>query len=384
MARGVNIKEIAKLIDCEDIFDPVWLSWDLGGGWGSRLTKYKKKGAAQGIFTPGIGNEVSIPKVYKKLQNNDFTEISGFYTAILCFFGEKIYEKLEFVEKIPKNSINKVVSAQKCPEKYQDQIYEICHSEYDFEDFISAAAKLEKTNFDEKSALSVYKLQGDAAIYPLLCQMFYNNKGIEQLSPCLINDIPINFNIEISNYLSGCHFPIVVSPMGTDFKWEENQNGWFFYTFIDEEWRTIDTAGVGRFNLSNYSLGNRLNYISGGGKTVPYLICWNWENIIEAYHHFGQDLLVRDLKNDLFHNYWFIFGPESLLNVRFKNGSINFDKDLLVKPKFNSALISVDKNASAYLTVQLSGDFVDYCQKSDVFYSDSEVYDWFEIGEMLK
>lgn len=384
MARGVNIKEIAKLIDCEDIFDPVWLSWDLGGGWGSRLTKYKKKGAAQGIFTPGIGNEVSIPKVYKKLQNNDFTEISGFYVAILCFFGEKIYEKLEFVEKIPKNSINKVVSAQKCPKKYKDQIYEICHSEYNFEDFISAASKLERTNFDEKSALSVYKLQGDAAIYPLLCQMFYNNKGIEQLSPCLINQLPVQLTVEISNYVSGCHFPVMVSPASSEYKWQENDNGHYLYTKFDDNWVVLDVANAGRFNLSNYALANRSNYLGGGGKTVPYFICWNWADIIEAYHIFNQDLLVRDLKNDLFHNYWFIFGPESLLNVRFKNGSINFDKDLLVKPKFNSALISVDKNASAYLTVQLSGDFVDYCQKSDVFYSDSEVYDWFEIGEMLK
>lgn len=383
MANHVKVQEIAQLIE-QKPFEMAWLSYDLGGGWGSRLTKYKKKGAAQGIFTPGIGNEVSITKVYKKLKNSDFTDIAGFYVAILCFFGEKIYEKLEFVEKIPKNSINKVVSAQKCPEKYQDQIYEICHSEYDFEDFISAANKLEKTNFDEKSALSVYKLQGDAAIYPLLCQMFYNNKGIEQLSPCLINQLPVQLTIEVSNYLSGCHFPVMVSPASSEYKWQENDNGHYLYTKFDDNWVVLDVANAGRFNLSNYALANRSNYLGGGGKTVPYFICWNWADIIEAYHIFNQDLLVRDLKNDLFHNYWFIFGPESLLNVRFKNGSINFDKDLLVKPKFNSALISVDKNASAYLTVQLSGDFVDYCQKSDVFYSDSEVYDWFEIGEMLK
>ena len=97
MARTVKIDEIGRLID-EKPYNIPWFSFDLGGGWGSRLTKYNKKGAARGIITPGIGNEVSIIQVYKKLKNNDFTDIAGFYVAILCFFGEKIYEKLDFVE----------------------------------------------------------------------------------------------------------------------------------------------------------------------------------------------------------------------------------------------------------------------------------------------
>ncbi len=382
MANHVNVQEIARLID-EEPFDMAWFSYDLGGGWGSRLTKYKKRNAAQGIFTPGIGNEVSIQKVYKKLQNDDFSEIAGFYVGILCFFGSKIYEKLDFVEKIPKNSINKVVSAQQCPERLQDEIYEICHSNYDFLDFISAASRLERTNFDEKSAISAYKLQGDAVIYPLLCQMFYSNKGIDKISPCLIPQLPVQLTVQVSNYVSGCHFPVAVSPVVDNFEWVENQNGWFLYGDYEGERFVVDVAGRGRVNLSNYALANRLNYLGGGGKTVPYLICWNWGDIIEAYHFFGSDLLIRDLKNDLFTNYWFIFGPESLINVRFRDNFINFEKNLLVEPNFNASLISVDKHANAYLITDLKGNFVDYCDKKDVFYSDSEVFDWFELGKML-
>lgn len=382
MANHVNVQEIARLID-EEPFDMAWFSYDLGGGWGSRLTKYKKRNAAQGIFTPGIGNEVSIQKVYKKLQNDDFSEIAGFYVGILCFFGSKIYEKLDFVEKIPKNSINKVVSAQQCPERLQDEIYEICHGDYDFLDFISAASRLERTNFDEKSAISAYKLQGDAVIYPLLCQMFYSNKGVDKISPCLIPQLPVQLTMQVSNYVSGCHFPVVVSPAVDSFEWEENQNGWFLYANYEDEKVVVDVAGRGRVNLSNYALANRLNYLGGGGKTIPYLICWNWGDIIEAYHFFGSDLLIRDLKNDLFTNYWFIFGPESLINVRFRDNFINFDKNFLVEPNFNASLISVDKHANAYLITDLKGNFVDYCDKKDVFYSDSEVFDWFELGKML-
>lgn len=383
MARTVKIDEIGRLID-EKPYNIPWFSFDLGGGWGSRLTKYNKKGAARGIITPGIGNEVSIIQVHKKLKNNDFTDIAGFYVAILCFFGEKIYEKLDFVEKIPKNSINKVVSAQKYPEHLKDEIYDICHGDYDFLDFISAASRLERTNFDEKSAISTYKLQGDAAIYPLLCQMFYVNKGVEQLSPCLISQLPIQLTVQVSNYVSGCNFPVAVSPAVDNFEWQENQNGWFLYADYKGEKRVLDVAGVGNVNLSNYALTNRLNYLGGGGKAIPYLICWNWGDIIEAYHYFDSDLLIRDLKNDLFTNYWFVFGLDSLLNVRFRGGFINFDKNYLVEPNFNSSFISVDKHANAYLITDLAGNFVDYCDKKDVFYSDSEVFDWFELGKMLK
>ena len=382
MVNHVKVQEIARLID-EEPFDMAWFSYDLGGGWGGRLSKYSKKGAAQGVFTPGIGNEVSINKVYKKLQNNDFSDIAGFYVAILCFFGEKIYEKLNFVEKIPKNSINKVVSGQKCPEKYKNHIYEICYSDYNFIDFIKAASALERTNFDEKSAISAYKLQGDTIIYPLLCQMFYNNKGFEQLSPCLIKQLPVQLSVEVSDYLSGCNFPVAVCPMVSDFKWEENQNGWYLYGNYEGEWRVVDVVGVGRVQLSNYALANRLNYLGGGGLALPYLICWNWGDIIDAYNYFGEDLLVRDLKNDIFNHYWFKFGKKSLLHVRFRDGFINFEKNLHVLPNFNSSLISVDKHKNAYLIVDLEGNFVDYCEKKDVFYSDSEVFDWFEIGKML-
>lgn len=382
MANHVNVKEIGELIE-EEPFQMNWFSFDLGGGWGSRLTKYKKKGAAQGIFTPGISHNVSILQVYKKLQNNDFSEIAGFYVAILCFFGEKFYENIDFVEKIPKNSINKVVSAQKCPQKYQNQIFEICHSDYDFIDFIEAAAKLEKTNFDPKSAISVYKMQKKTAIYPLLCQMFYSNKGIDQLSPSLINEIPVQLPIQVSDYLSGCNFPVVVSPSVSEFSWHENQNGHFLYGKYKEKWLVVDVVGVGRMNLSNYPLTNRLNYIGGGGECLPYLVCWNWQDIIDAYHHFNTNLLVRDLKNDIFNHYWFNFGKNSLINVRYTEGHINIDKDFQVQPSFAQSLISVDKNKRAYLTVKLNGDFVNYCDKKDVFYSDSEVFDWFELGNMI-
>lgn len=382
MVNHVNVKEIAELLG-EEAFDMNWFSYDLGGGWGSRLAKYQKRRTVQGMFTPGIGNEVSIPKVYKKLQNNDFSDIAGFYVAILCFFGEKIYKNLNFVENIPKNSINKVVSGLQCPKRLKNEIFEICHAEYDFLDFISAASKLERTSFDEDSAISVYKLQGDRAIYPLLCQMFYSNRGIDNVRACLIDDLNIKLPIEISDYVSGCTFPVAVSPKISATKWDFNDNGWFLYGKFNKKWLVMDCVGVGRLNLSNYALTNRLNFLGAGGECLPYIICWNWGEIIEAQHYFGSELLIRDLKNTIFHHYWFNFGHNSLINVRFKDGYINFSKDLQVTPNFNPSLITTDKHKNAYLLVDLNGDFKNYCDKNDVIYSDSEVFDWFELAKLL-
>lgn len=383
MAKGVIINEIAKLID-EEPFEIVWENFNFTGGWGNRLAKYKKKGAARGIYNTGIGSNISIPKVYKKLKNNDFSDIAGFYVGILCFFSEKVWKKLKFVEKIPKNSINKVVSGLVCPIRYEEEMYEICHSEYNFIDFITAAHALEKTNFDKETAISVYKLQGDKAIFPLLCQIFYTNKGIEQLRPSLSNNAPVQLEIQVSKWVSGCHFPVMVSPSVSEFKWKINQNGHFLYGKYQDEWHVLDVAGVGNLCLGNYPLANRMNYFGSGGKTIPYAICWNWGDIIEAYHYFSTDLLIRDLKNDIFTHYWFILGLSSLLNVRFRDGHFGLEDDCRVVPSFDGSLISLEKRGVAYVTADLSGDFVDFCDKDDVFYSDREAYDWFEIGSMLK
>ena len=383
MSIHVNIQEVAKLID-EKPFDMNWFSYNFGGGWGQRLSKYKQQGAAHGTFVVGINSGVSINKVYKKLKNNDFSDIAGFYVAILCFFGDKIYKKLKHVDKVPKNSINAVVLRLECPENFKNEVYEICHSNFNFIDFILAASKLEKTNFDEKAAISIYKLQGDACIYPLLCQMFYKNKGIDKICPALVDNVPVRLPIKVSDYVSGCHFPVAVSPKIDDFKWQQNDNGHFLYGKYQDEWRVLDVVGLGRWNLSNYSLGQRLNYLGGGGAEVPYLICWNWGDIIDAYHYFDSDLLIRDLKNDIFHHYWFNFGLNSLINVRFQNGHINADKKVSVQPNFNSLSIGIMKTEIKYLIVDLAGNFIDYCDRKDVFYSDSEVFDWFELGKMLK
>ena len=133
--------------------------------------------------------------------------------------------------------------------------------------------------------------------------------------------------------------------------------------------------------LSNYALANRLNYLGGGGQCLPYVICWNWSEIIDAYRFFGSNLLVRDLKNTIFDHYWFNFGLNSLIDIEFQNNVINYRSDYEITVNVDFDLPTSKK---LYITVDLNGKFVKYCKKEDICYSKSEVFDWFEIAKQLK
>lgn len=379
MAKTIKIDEIGRLID-EEPYHINWFNYDLGGGFGGVIHP-TKRGVNRGSVIQGIDKDISVQKVMKLAQNGDFDEISGFYPAIFLFFGQKFINKVDFCDKNSRNRISRLVDNLKGPEHLKSQIIEFVNQKFDFLAFLEACGRNKKLHFDVKSAISVYKLQGDAAIYPILCQIFYVNKGIEQLSVQLIEQLPVRLPVEVSNYLSGCHFPVAVSPMVSDFRWEENQNGWYLYGNYENEWRVVDVVGVGRVQLSNYALANRLNFLGGGGLALPYLICWNWGEVIDAYHHFGGDLLIRDLKNDIFNHYWFKFGPESLINVKFRRGLINGGSNYEVAVDLEE---DIPTGQDWFLTVQLNGKFVKYCEKDDVCYSKSEIFDWFEIGKLLK
>ena len=86
------------------------------------------------------------------------------------------------------------------------------------------------------------------------------------------------------------------------------------------------------------------------------------------------------MRNTLFENYWFNFGLDSYINVEFTNNTINdrSDYEVVVDVQHN-----IPTGKKQYITVQLDGKFVKYCDKSDICYSKSEVYDWFELSQLL-
>ena len=379
LAKTIKIDEIGRLID-EKPYHINWFNYDLGGGFGGFFKGRSGKKYNRGAVIQGINKDISVQRVMKLAENGDFDEIAGFYPAIFLFFGEKFINKVDFCDGSSRNRISRLVDNLKGPEHLKDKIIDFVSQKFDFLAFLKACGRNEKLNFDLNSAISVYKLQGDSAIYSIICQIFYVNKGIEKLNVQLIEELPVQLSVEVSDYLSGCNFPVAVSPAVDDFEWVENQNGWFLCADYDGERCVVDVVGVGGVNLSNYALANRLNYLGGGGRTIPYLICWNWGEIIDAYHFFGGDLLIRDLRNDFFSHYWFKFGPKSLINVEYWNNLVNSKGEYSFPIDVNYDIPTGQKH---YITVQLNGTFIKYCEKNDICYSKSEVFDWFELGKLL-
>ena len=378
MAKTILVDKIGRLID-EKPYYINWFNYDLGGGFGCIINKDGDSRRGKGAVVQGIHRDTSVQKVMKLANQEDFDEIAGFYPAIFMFFGKKFIDKVDFSDGKTSNRISRLVDNLKGPAHLKDNIYDFVNQKFDFIAFLEACGRNEKLNFDLKSAISVYKLQGDAAIYPILCQIFYVNKGADYFHVQLIEGLPIDFPIEVSDYMSGCHFPVVVSPACSEFEWRENANGHFLYGRYGDDWGVLDVASVGRFNLSNYALANRLNYLGGGGVAVPYLVCSNWGDIIDAYHHFGGDLLIRDLKNDLFNHYWFVFGLNSRLNVMWRDNLINGLGKYQVATN-----IDLPSHDILYITVDLGGNFINYCEKDDICFSKNEIHDCFELADLIK
>lgn len=380
MAKTIKVKEIGELIDEKPYVLP-WFAYKLGGGWGTKLSKKGQIKRNTGAVVQGINKDTSIQKVMKNAENGNFDEIAGFYPAIFLFFGKKFINKVDFCDGTKQNRISRLIDNLKGPAHLKTKIFDFLDQKFDFLSFLEACGRNEKLNFDVDSAIAVYKLQGDKAIYPILCQIFYVNKGIDKLTVQLIDDLPVDLGIDVSNYVSGCTFPVAVSPSPYDFKWQNNDNGWFLYGKLDEKWLVMDCVGVGGLNLGNYSFNNRLNYLGGGGECLPYVICWNWGEIIEAQHYFGGNLLIRDLKNTIFDHYWFNFGKNSLINVEFRNNLVNYNTDYEFPIETDFDLPTGKK---IFITVQLDGKFIKYCDKRDICFSKSEVFDWFELSHFLK
>lgn len=379
MAKTIRVDKIGELIG-EKPYRVPWFAYDLGGGWGAKLSKSGRVKQNFGSVIQGINKDTSVQKVIKHAENGDFDPISGFYPAIFMFFGEKFIEKVDFCDGTNANRMSRLVDNLKGPAHLKDKIFDFVRQKFDFLAFLEACGRNENLNFDVDSAISVYKLQGDAAIYPILCQVFYVNKGIDKLTVQLIDDLPVDLAIDVDNFVSGCNFPVAVSPSPVAFKWDANQNGYFLYGKWGGEWLVMDSVGSKTMNLANYSLTNRLNYLGGGGKCLPYVVCWNWLEVVEAHRYFKCDLLIRDLKNTIFDHYWFNFGKNAYINVEFKNNLVNSKGEYSFPINLNT---DISTGTQHYITVKLSGEFVKYCDKDDITFSKSEVFDWFELASLL-
>lgn len=375
--RGIDIDRWGEIIGVEP-YKPVWFSFDYGVGRDSRLGF---KGCNHG-HVQRLTDEVNLKKVHDKLMKNDFSGIATFYVGLACFFGDKLKDHFEFVDKpVTRNRFRTIIEKLTCQRRTWDNLCDILDAEFDFNKFLKAAHDMEGLHFDLESALDVYRLQGDDAIFGIMCQVFYANKGVESLFVDLINDLPVDLRISFDNLVSGCYFPVAVSPKIEEKKWEMTDNGWFLYGRYGDEWGVLDCVGAGNVYIGRYPLANRLNFFASGGKTVPYIICNNWGEVVEATRNFGGNSLIRDLRNDLFTRYWFKFGDDSRLVTTFKNGSAGGSSNYMFDVKFGDGE-RIDGRFNA-AKIDLFGNFCGWAEEEDVVFSDDEVLDWMRLGKLL-
>lgn len=382
MSNGIDLQKIGEFIGYEPVEIP-WFNYELGGGYGGRLSKnadtFKK---THGSISIGTERNLKLSKVLNCLLKQDFTNIAGFYVGILAFFTEKILKNVEFCDDIKINSLYQLIVKRKINIKYYEKIKKIAKINFNFEDFLKEAANNPKLLFNLESALYVYRLQGNDAIFGILCQIFWINRYCNEFSVHLIDCLPITLPIKVEDWVSGCHFPVMVSPGSNEFKWKCNSNGWFLDQKIDNEWLTLDCVGTNFTILGDKPLANRINFISKGGKSVPYFICYNWGEVMHAVEVFQQKVLIRDLSNDIFNHYWFILGPKTKLNVKYiKNAIWGTSKYWKIPIQYNN--LSNHRNGHN-ITIDLNANFVQFCDKDDIIYGPSEAYDWLEIGAICK
>lgn len=377
MINNLVIEQAARLIE-EEPYDLVWMSYRIVGDK-KRLRGSVKRGEMVQIKKPAL---TRLDKVQKNIEEEKYDEMVGFSLAVLLFYGDVAFKNMKFIPSKGSNINACVTKYDSCPLKHKKTIEKICHSDIDFVEYLTNIHKTKILDFDLESALKVYKLQGNKAIFGILCQIFYKNDDIETIYPGLIPNIPIKYDVDISNYVSGCNFPVAVSPKVTEFKCEENLNGWYLYAKYKEKWHVLDVFGVGHNQLFNHQLGNRLNFLNGGGQPLPFVICHNWNELAEAVRQFGGNGLIRDLRNDLFSHYWFNFGLDSLINVSFSSVYINRGSVFELEARNLRTRATDDK--TNYLITNLRMELVGECERGDIVFSAEEIHDFFEIAEKIK
>ena len=135
MAKTIKVDKIGELID-ENPFDMNWFSYDLGVGWGGKLSKKSDRKQNIGAVVQGIDKDTSVQKVMKCANNGDFDEIAGFYPAILLFFGEKFINKVDFCDKNNRTRISRLIDNLKGPKHLKDEIIAFSQQKFDFLAFL--------------------------------------------------------------------------------------------------------------------------------------------------------------------------------------------------------------------------------------------------------
>lgn len=362
-----------------------WIGYNIGNGY---MEYHNLQSLRHGKVTnQGVRNlNQRFVGILKGIINGDWDKCAGLYTGFIAFLFKDIQDRITFFDTDLRSFevyTNQMCEELRFPMWAKERMMKIFNMNPNFEDFLRSCQNIERINFDLSSAINVYRMQGDEAIFSILMQIFYQQTDKPLIYVSLTPGIPIKWTPKVSSYVSGTSFPVVVTPFSNKFHWFENDEGWFL---LDEYDNVIDCAGVGLYGCFHDHLANRLSFISRTGKIndQPYIICWTWKEIVDALGYFKtRNVLVRRLNEDLINGYWFKFGLDGLLTVYVgQNGNV---------AAFRNGQPIKGINLAGHFNVvrekficSISGEVFHQATTESVVWSADEIRDWFVLGEMCR
>ena len=381
LAKIINIYTLAEELGL-DFYDPVWFRYSLGKGFGTRDTKkdvyakYKKMGVRS-----TINKDMFVNKVLSSVNDNNYHDILGFYPGVLIFVLGDYQDKISWVSDTDyhHSKLNKCMQDLTFPVEFKDKLENLWKNLPDFNVFLDEIEKIGNSEINYESMKDVYKIQGKKAIFGILAQIFGDFPYSNVFSCHLMPNLEDFWVPEVNNLVSGCIFPVCVSPFVRNFKVSRTHNGTILQAFWHDEWWDFDIFDVGQWNLWRETLNQRRNYLKNEN-VLPCLVCYNWLEVTQACNYWGEDVIVRECGQDLLDSRWFRFGKGGQVAVRLENRRFSV-------PHSSKTLngVKIDDNHGVdYAITTLDGRFVKQASKKDVVYTFDELSDWFELASFIE
>lgn len=388
---GSNITYIKPAKFAEIVEQPYlkidWRGYNLGAGYGNVFGRRKRNKRIGHVMNscPKMNTCRRLNSTLYQFSKGKWYNNCSFFAGLMVFCYKNIKHKLTFEHSEIQKS---VVSTRKCceslvfPDWAEPMLEDIWASNPNFEDYLKTLHKSPRLNFNLESALTVYRLQGDDAIFGILVQIYTIHANNAEINIKLIPDLPIISSPTVSDFVSGVFFPVVVTKFSNKFTWENNEDGCFL---IDEYGAAIDCIRSGEYTCANDPLSNRLGFIYRSGRVNhTWRICQTWIDIVNAVKYYGGDVLVRGLSETILRADWRRFGPNGLIVVYSIDGKVGGVTNTWKRPRTFKSVKDVEINTkeNGKYVINLKGEVVDVPPEGRVIFTNSEIEDWFELSGM--
>ena len=333
------------------------------------------------IFTVKNHGKVTVDEVIRYIKTGDERFLGyeeGLFTyAMKCHMDDIKWDmkKTHVGSSIAERRFTYLLKNNNWPGYLRNECIDIWNNPpMSFEDYVRLCSDRLDLQFDLESCLNVYKMQGERSIPVILHQMFYNFPYKFSVLP----DKDLKCKVpNISQYISGVAFPCLVSEKPSKLECKSHHGCISLMGLFDDEWKVFDMYCVGNFCLFDKGLGERLAFFSAGGECCKSFVCWNYLDLVEAWHNIGEDCVVRSLRENLLVNNWFVWGWGSWINV-----FVNWRNRICGTDGTTDIVYEKEKMTKKCITIDMMGNFKAECSKNDLCYSSENILDFLELLNM--